>query len=109
MAQSAIRYAQRTRYIQDAQLGAVLQCIFKVMDQNSTKLYTENEWLLLAIEVWWSDFEDMPPGLKDIELDKWLTTGSRKETFENLLEEALEQCDEPLKVEIFKWIEILRD
>jgi hypothetical protein len=109
LSQSAIRYNQRTRYIQDAQLGAVIQCVFIVVDQNATKFSDEIGWLLHAIAEWWSDFEELPPGLKDIELDKWLTKGSRKEIFENLLEDALKQCDESLKDEIFKWMEILRD
>lgn len=32
-----------------------------------------------------------------------------KEMFNILLDETFEQCDESLKDEIFKWIEILRD
>lgn len=32
MAQSAIRYAKQTRYIQDAQLGGGIHRIFKVVD-----------------------------------------------------------------------------
>lgn len=109
MAQSAIRYAQRTRYIQDAHLGTVIQSLFKIIDQNTTKLSTESEWLLKAISEWWSDFEDMPPGLKDVELDKWLTVASRKELFIGLLDEAYKQSDESLKGEILKIIEVLQD
>ena len=109
MAQSAIRYAQRTRYIQDAQLGTVIQSLFKIVDQNTTELSTESEWLFKAISEWWSDFENMPPGLKDVELDKWLTVASRKELFIGLLSEAYKQCDENLKGEIYKIIEILQD
>ncbi|WP_337034290.1 hypothetical protein [Paenibacillus illinoisensis] len=109
MAQSAIRYAKQTRYIQDAQLGRGIHCIFKVVDGIRSVELIEYEWLLNALNEWWSDFEDMPPGLKDIELDKWLTDVNRKDYFYSILIKAREKCDESLKEEISKFIEVLHN
>ncbi|CAH1203453.1 hypothetical protein PAECIP111893_01971 [Paenibacillus plantiphilus] len=108
MAHSAIRYKDNTRYIQDSLLGGVLRAIFEVTDSKVTDSPIKFGWLLEAIHEWWSDFEDMPPGLKDIELDKWLIDDEKKTDLEEILSIAQDNVDTEIYPEITKFIEALK-
>ena len=65
-------------------------------------------WLIEAMNKWWSDFEDMPPGLKDIELDEWVVNDERKKDFEDILKISLENVDKELTIEVMKFKEVLK-
>ncbi|MFD3257537.1 hypothetical protein ACE3MQ_02870 [Paenibacillus lentus] len=108
MAQSAIRYKDNTRYIQDSLLGEVLREIFEVTDNKITENPIKYGWLIEAIHEWWGDFEDMPPGLKDIDLDKWLIDHGRISDLEEILNIAQDKVDMKIHLEIIKFIEVLK-
>lgn len=107
MAHSAIRYQNNTQYIQDALLGGVLKYIFIAADRKVSENPCRYGWLLEAINKWWGDFEDMPPGLKDIELDVWLFNEERMEIFREILSLSYEGAPKELIIEIMKINNIL--
>ncbi|MNR45039.1 hypothetical protein D3C85_1638490 [compost metagenome] len=56
---------------------------------------------------WWGDFEDFPPGLKDVELDEWLVDSERKAVFEEILSLSLENVNNELVSEVMKFKQVL--
>lgn len=107
MAHSAIRYQNNTQYIQDALLGGALRCIFIAIDGKVSENASKYGWLLQAMNKWWSDFEDLPPGLKDVELDEWLVNSERKADFEEILDLSLENVNNELLIEVMKFKYVL--
>lgn len=107
MAHSAIRYQNNTQYIQDALLGGALRCIFIAIDSKVSDNPSKYGWLLQAMNKWWSDFEDLPPGLKDVELDEWLVNSERKADFEEILNLSLENVNKELVIEVMKFKQVL--
>lgn len=108
MAHSAIRYQNNTEYIQDTLLGGALRGIFITIDKKMSENPRRYGWLIEAMNKWWSDFEDMPPGLKDIELDEWVVNDERKKDFEDILKISLENVDKELTIEVMKFKEVLK-
>ncbi|MBA4535562.1 hypothetical protein H1Z61_00060 [Bacillus aquiflavi] len=49
----------------------------------------------------------MPPGLKDINLDKWLINNDRRTKFKEILNMVLEKVEEYLTDKVMKIIDIL--
>ena len=107
MAHSAIRYQNNTQYIQDALLGEALRCILIAIDSKVSENPSKYGWLLQAMNKWWSDFEDLPPGLKDVELDEWLVNAERKADFEEVLNLSLEDVNNELIIEVMKFKHVL--
>ncbi|WP_334073553.1 MULTISPECIES: hypothetical protein [Paenibacillus] len=107
MAQSAIRYRDNTQYIQDALLGEALKYIFIALDRKVSENSRQYGWLLQAMNKWWDDFEHLPPGLKDIELDEWLDNSKRKSDFEEILSLSLDNVNTELLIEIMKFKRVI--
>ena len=107
VAHSAIRYQNNTQYIQDALLGEALRCILIAIDSKVSENPSKYGWLLQAMNKWWSDFEDLPPGLKDVELDEWLVNAERKADFEEVLNLSLEDVNNELIIEGMKFKHVL--
>lgn len=107
VAHSAIRYQNNTQYIQDALLGEALRCILIAIDSKVSENPSKYGWLLQAMNKWWSDFEDLPPGLKDVELDEWLVNAERKADFEEVLNLSLEDVNNELIIEVMKFKHVL--
>ncbi|OWR31285.1 hypothetical protein CDO73_07745 [Saccharibacillus sp. O23] len=107
MAYSAIRYQKNTCYIQDSLLGEVLKSIFIEVDNKVSSSSDKYGWLMQALNRWWGDFEDFPPGLKDIELDEWLVDAEKRSVFEEILILSLEKADEKIFAEILKFKTVL--
>lgn len=104
MSNSAIRYKGKTRYIGDKELGAVLSAISKDLSGKLSNELGKWEWLAAACEAWWDDYENMPPGLKDVELDDYLTDQNREHLFAELLNEVeMHISEDVLKEEIDKF------
>lgn len=108
MAHSAIRYQNNTQYIQDALLGGALRCIFLAIDSKVSENPSKYGWLLQAMNKWWGDFEDMPPGLKDVELDEWLVNSERRADFVEILNLSLENVSNELVIEVMKFKHVLQ-
>lgn len=107
MAHSAIRYKNNTQYIQDALLGGALRSIFIAIDSKVSENPSKYGWLLQAMNKWWGDFEDLPPGLKDVELDEWLVDSERKAEFEEILNLSLADGANELAIEVMKFKHVL--
>jgi len=107
MAHSAIRYQNQTQYIQDALLGEALRSIFIALDSKVSENPSKYGWLLNAVNKWWSDFEEFPPGLKDIDLDEWLVSSEKKADFEEILDLSLQNVNNELGIEIMKFKHVL--
>lgn len=107
MAHSAVRYQNNTEYIQDALLGGALRAIFIAIDSKVLENPSKYGWLLQAMNKWWSDFEDLPPGLKDVELDEWLVNSEREAVFEEILDLSLENVNNELIIEVMKFKYVL--
>jgi len=88
MATSAIRYAGGEIYIRDNELGDWIQAITTQFQKYITN-GQDIEWLLVACNDWCDVYENLPPGLKDIELDEVLDGEKRKEIFFDLLASVL--------------------
>lgn len=100
-------YQNNTQYIQDALLGGALRCIFIAIDSKVSENPSKYGWLLQAMNKWWSDFEDFPPGLKDVELDEWLVDSERKADFEEILNLSHENVNNELFIEVMKFKRVL--
>lgn len=107
MAHSAIRYRDNTQYIQDALLGEALKHIFIALNRKVSENPRQYGWLLQAMNKWWDDFEHLPPGLKDVELDEWLVNPKRKADFEEILNLSLDNVNTELFIEIMKFKRVI--
>lgn len=85
MATSAVTFEGRHAFINDASLYELIKAIaFNLksrVDEGS-----EHNWLILACCSWMDEYETMPPGLRDIDLDRWLIAPERKEMFRAYLQ-----------------------
>ncbi|WP_143129216.1 hypothetical protein [Variovorax sp. PDC80] len=81
MATSAIRFGLIYVHVRDSRLGELLKAIAYWMPVEISTDGRNLEWLAHAIGAWCEDYENMPPGLKDVELDQWLSDGAREQTF----------------------------
>lgn len=84
MAASAVRFSGNEIYVQDTDLGDWIQAL-TVQFQEFIETGEDIEWLLLACSNWCDIYENLPPGLKDIELDEMLRDERRKLLFVRLL------------------------
>ncbi|KOR87848.1 hypothetical protein [Paenibacillus solani] len=107
MAHSAIRYQNKTQYIQDALLGGALRSIFIAINNKVSENPSKYGWLLNAMNKWWGDFEELPPGLKDVDLDEWLVNSERKTDFEEILDLSLQNVNNEIVIEIMKFKHVL--
>jgi hypothetical protein len=84
MATSAVRFSGNNVFIKDSDLGDWLQAVtvkFKELIESGEDV----EWLLESCHEWCDTYENLPPGLKDIELDEILRDEGKKLLFERLL------------------------
>jgi hypothetical protein len=94
LSNSAVRYEGTTRYLKDHELGHLLAECSKLIASIIEDGSDDYEWLALAIEQWWNDYENMPPGLKDIELDDVLISSNRKKQFKKFLDDLVNQISD---------------
>lgn len=85
MATSAMRFSGNNVFIKDSDLGDWIQAITAQFQELITS-GEDVEWLLLSCNEWCDIYENLPPGLKDIELDEVLRIESRRLLFKSLLE-----------------------
>jgi hypothetical protein len=85
MANSAVRFSENEIFVQDSDLGDWIQAV-TVQLRDLIESGEDIEWLLLACHEWCDIYENLPPGLKDIELDGVLRDGDRTSLFVKLLE-----------------------
>jgi hypothetical protein len=94
MATSAVRFSGNDVFIKDSELGDWIQAI-TVQFEEMIERDEDVEWLLVSCNEWCDIYENLPPGLKDIELDNVLSDEDRKLLFKQLLEstKSLESGD----------------
>src|SRR5688500_17162910 len=86
MATSSIRFKDLDVFIKDNYLGEIIKIITSGVNDLISERHKDAEWLLEACGRWSDDYENMPPGLKDIELDEWLISNERLTIFKLLIE-----------------------
>jgi len=77
---SAIRYGDGVIFIKDSELREFLKAI--AVDLSARP---DIAWLIEVCNSWMDDHENLPPGLRDIELDDSLTDDAKKSSFRNYL------------------------
>lgn len=85
MATSAVRFSGNSVFIRDSDLGNWIQALtiqFQEIIENGEDI----EWLLVSCNEWCDIYENLPPGLKDIELDKTLKDDAKELFFKGLLQ-----------------------
>lgn len=87
MTTSAIRLDSGVVFVKDADLREFIKGVAIGLSTRSDLF-----WLVDACDNWVSDHEDMPPGLRDIELDDLLVDTSKRLIFREFLE-SLAGCD----------------
>jgi len=86
MATSAISFGEKIIFVRDADLGDLLFAIACHLLNKPEKDYRgKYEWLAEACTSWIDHYESMAPGVRDIELDDWLKTPERLESFREFL------------------------
>ena len=85
MATSAVRFSGNDVFVRDSDLGDWIQAV-TVQFQELIESSEDVEWLLISCNEWCDIYENLPPGLKDIELDEILRGEGRKLLFKSLLE-----------------------
>jgi hypothetical protein len=81
MSQSAIRYRDGAAYIKDEDLREFLKLLsFHLGDALHDQKDSFN-WIAVAVTGWMNDHEELPPGLRDIELDEVLNEPNMKNVF----------------------------
>lgn len=85
MATSAVRFSGNNVFVKDSDLGDWIQAL-TVQFQELIESGEDIEWLLVSCNEWCDIYENLPPGLKDIELDEVLSDEGRKLLFKQLLE-----------------------
>lgn len=71
MTTSAVRLGDAVVFIRDSDLRELIKAVaFYLPDKAG--MGSGLEWLVQACASWIDDHENMPPGLRDIELDEWL-------------------------------------
>jgi len=90
MANSAVRYKDKERYITDGILSLLLEDVKNKLEKAYGSLEKESK-LIKAYKVWKDVNENMPPGLKDIELDEYLLDDTIKDDFKKIILEIKEK------------------
>lgn len=81
MSQSAIRYKGHAAYIKDEDLREFLKLLSFHLGDALRDQKNDSNWLAIAIMGWMDDHEDLPPGLRDIELDEVLADAEKIDVF----------------------------
>jgi hypothetical protein len=89
MATSAIRFGTRSIYIRDSELGEVLKALTFSLPEAVRLQSPRLDWLVEALKEWCTDYEELPPGLKDVELDDCLTDDTRIDSFKGYVKEII--------------------
>jgi hypothetical protein len=82
MAHSPFIFANEALDIRDDLLGAMLRRLRSYASRSAPA----DTWLRSAVDGWLETFEVMPPGIKNIELQDWLTSDQRRTEFLSALE-----------------------
>jgi hypothetical protein len=82
MAHSSFIFASEALDIRDDFLGSILSRLRSYADRSAPA----DTWLRSAVESWLESFKVMPPGIKNVELQDWLTSDQRRGEFLSALE-----------------------
>lgn len=93
MATSLIRFADKDIFLSDDKIGLFIQAVTNKCEEFIQLCPEQVAALLGACSQWSDDYEQMPPGLKDIELDPWLATEDVRMVFETLLRSILDETN----------------
>ncbi|QQP96832.1 hypothetical protein [Lysobacter enzymogenes] len=86
MTHSAIRYGANDLYLNDATLRELLKALaWHLPARLAESANGIDEWLVVACDRWIDGHENLPPGLRDIELDAALTSLQRAQSFARYL------------------------
>lgn len=85
MATSAIGFEGEVMFVRDTALREFIKAVVFHLPEKIIN-NPEMGWLAQACFTWVDDHENMPPGLKDIELDEWLSVPQRKKAFREYLQ-----------------------
>lgn len=94
VATSSIRYADKDVYVNDGALGRFIQAFSDQCAKLIHRHPDEISALLEACQQWTDDYENMPPGLKDIELDVLLDSNNVRHVFEDVLQALIDAEDD---------------
>ena len=81
MATSEIFYKGETKYIKDTALGMFIRLFRQQVEQINVSKSEAYSWIPSANEKWEETWSCMPPGLKDIFLDDFLTSQEKEKVF----------------------------
>lgn len=108
MASSAVIFKGTSRYPKDGAIGTFLDLLQEELyvfeDGNSDSI----DWLQAACKDWQKEWDEMPPGCKDIELDVVLTNLERQTLFCKFVDAILERIERDLHEPEFLVREITR-
>ncbi|ROU07770.1 hypothetical protein [Lysobacter enzymogenes] len=86
MTTSAIRFNGHSVFVADAELREWIKALaWSLPSFVSGEAGSDGAWLLQACNEWINDHENLPPGLRDIELDEVLSTTERVDDFRGYL------------------------
>lgn len=94
MATSSIRFADKDIFLSDEKIGLFIQAVTNKCEELIQQHPEQVAALLGACNQWSDDYEQMPPGLKDIELDPLLATEDVRVVFETVLRSILDETNE---------------
>lgn len=77
MTTSAIRFNKQSIFVKDPELREFIKALAYHLPDFARDNAVTADWLVEVCAVWMDEHENMPPGLRDIELDEVLTTQER--------------------------------
>lgn len=90
LATSSIRFSDKDFFAKDREIGAFVRAVTDECSKMRGSNPEAAEQLLNECLRWSDDFEQMPPGLKDIELDGLLENEDSRSLFESVLRSIAE-------------------
>ena len=105
MTTSAVRFGDAVAFVKDSDLRELVKAVAFYLPEK-IEMDTKFGWLVEACASWIEDHENMPPGLKDIELDEWLVTSERVQIFREYLQwlKSAPLSDEAHNSEVLKTV-----
>ncbi|MBE9078259.1 hypothetical protein IQ241_13310 [Romeria aff. gracilis LEGE 07310] len=107
MSSSEVIFNNRSRHLKDSALGKFLDILEEEICSQQFE-NNESKWLKDACRAWKEEWSEMPPGLKDIELDDFLTNSQRQEEFHRIVNRILMKVEKVSEGAEFLVREIVR-
>lgn len=108
MATSAIRFGDNSIFVRDSELREFIKAVACKLSAEAASKAKDIDWLIGVCACWVDDHENMPPGLRDIELDDALATAGRMSSFKDYLNclATAESADEAYDAEVARAVVI---